>query len=210
MKWILLALAVLGAAFAFFMTGNEPPATIGASGIDGKFSAIVHAVPHSRDRVTMDIYADFTCPACQRLEAEGLPRILATHGSRLTIRQHYLAGPATAPSAKILYDVAVAQGLGEQVAKALFAAKLAHGDDAANSPRVLEIARRFSLEKPFVAATRDGSGLAKLLAEWKRANGKVAFFPFVVFDSDIATDADVDNIVKILDSLLKRPDASTH
>lgn len=48
----------------------------------------------------------------------------------------------------------------------------------------------------------DGTGLAKLRAEWKATNGKVAFFPFVVFDRDITANASTDNLLKILGSLL--------
>lgn len=203
MKWIFGVLtAALITILGYLFFGSEAPSRVGANGIEGEYFAMIHSVPHSKERVAIDIYADFTCPACQRLEAEGLPQIRKAYGERVTIRHHYLAGPATPPSAKILYDVATEADKGEVVAADLFAAKLKHGQDAANLPVIKAIAQRHGLSQAFEKSRTDGTGLAKLRAEWKATNGKVAFFPFVVFDSDIAANASTDNLLKILGSLL--------
>lgn len=204
MKWTLGAIAVVALLAAYAVFGNKStPSRVGAEGIDGRFFAMVHSIPHSKQRVTIDVYADFTCPACQRLELEGLNQIRKAYGERVIVRQHYLAGPASAPSAKILYDIAKQTGQGEVVAADLFAAKLKHGDDKANLPVVRSIAQRHQLAAAFEQSFTDGSGLAKLRAEWIATRNKITFFPFVVIDDDIAADADAENLVKIVGSLLK-------
>lgn len=202
MKWIFGAILATVLIASYLIFGSDVPSRVGADGIEGDYFAIVRSVPHSKERVTIDIYADFTCPACQRLEADGLPRIRKAYGERVILRHHYLAGPATPPSAKILYDVATEVDKGGVVAADLFAAKLKHGEDDANLPVIKAIAQRHGLSQAFEKSRTDGTGLAKLRAEWKATNGKVAFFPFVVFDSDIAANASTDNLLKIICSLL--------
>ena len=198
---ILMTLVIAGCS-----SGDR--AVVGADGIDGKFSAIVHLTPHSLEQVHIDLYEDFTCPACQRLEADGLPEIEREFGQRIIIRRHYLAGPGTAPAAKILYDVANDKDLGPAVADALFAATLKHGDDAANLPIIRAIAEQHGLEEVFEEAYGGMSGKTRIKAEWDAANGKIAYFPFVVFENDIAASADAENIAMILRSLLKPANAT--
>lgn len=98
---------------------------------------------------------------------------------------------------------------GEVIAADLFAAKLKHSEDNSNLPAIKAIAQRHGLSRAFEKARTDGTGLAKLRAEWKATNGKVVFFPFVVFDSDIAANASTDNLFKILSSLLIPAEGTT-
>lgn len=203
MKWIFGVVLVAAAVTGYFFFGSQAESRVGSTGIEGEYFAMVRSVRHAKERVNIDIYADFTCPACQQLESEGLPRIRAAFGERIAIRHHYLAGPATPPSAKILYDVAAAAGKGDAVAAELFAAKLKHGEDAMSLSVIQTIAQRHGLGPAFEISRMDGTGLAKVRAEWDATQGKVAFFPFVVFDNDIAADARPDNLIKIIDSLLK-------
>lgn len=200
-------LAVLAALAAGGCSSGES-AVVGAGGIEGRFSAIVHLAPHSLEQVHIDLYEDFTCPACQRLEAEGFPAVEREFGRRIIVRRHYLAGPGTAPAAKILYDIANDQGIGQTVADALFKAALKHGDDAANLPVVRAIAAQNGLDEAFMQAYGDGSGKARIKAEWDATNRKIAYFPFVVFENDIAASADAENIATILRSLLKPANAT--
>lgn len=149
----------------------------GGTGFTGEYVALVALVAHEQDHVAIDVYAEFTCPACQRLESEGLEKVRLRYGDRVAIRNHYIAGPATAPSAKALYDVAVTQGKGERAAQALFYARFKHGDDEASLPLVTAISQRFGLSQPFRIALTDGSGRRKIASEWRTLGGKVAFFP---------------------------------
>ncbi|MFT3670446.1 MAG: hypothetical protein QM795_18175 [Pseudoxanthomonas sp.] len=186
------------------LLANPKPLRTGGKGLAGEYVALVALAAHKRDHVTIDVYADFTCPACQRLESEGLEKVRLRYGDRVAIRNHYIAGPATAPSAKILYDVAVAQGKGEPVAQALFNAKLKHGDDGANFPLVINIAERFGLSQPFRIALEDGSGRRKIASEWSALDGKVSFFPFIVIEDEIAVGGDQDNLMMVLRSVLAK------
>jgi predicted DsbA family dithiol-disulfide isomerase len=207
MKRVFSSLAILAAIVAGGCSSEER-AVVGAAGIDGNFSAIVHLSPHALDQVHIDLYEDFTCPACQRLESTGLPAIEREFGARIIVRRHYLAGPATAPAAKILYDIASDQGKGPTVANALFGSTLKHGDDAANLPAIRAIAKQYGLDRAFEKAYGDGSGKARIKAEWEAMNHKVAYFPFVVFENDIAANGDAGNISAILRSLLKTTNAT--
>ena len=207
MLLLLAAGALVGAIAASSITAllaNPKPLRTGGTGLTGEYVALVALAAHEQDHVAIDVYADFTCPACQRLESEGLEKVRLRYGDRVAIRNHYIAGPATAPSAKILYDVAVAQGKGESVAQALFHARLKHGDDGTNLPLVTAIAHRFGLSQPFRIALADGSGRRKIASEWNALGGKVAFFPFIVIEDEIAVGGDQDNLMRVLDSVLAK------
>lgn len=204
---LMLLSAVLGAAAVLIATmfrGTPTPSVWGHAELPGEFVALVDLPPQLRERLTLNVYEDFTCPACQRLEAEGFASIRTRFGDRVTVLKHYLAGPATPKAAKILYDLAADHGNGEDVAKALFAAKLQHGDDEANLPVVKAIAGRFGLERAYASAIQGTQARARIKAEWKEKGDRVAFFPFVVIEDEIAVNGDVDNLIAILDSLLTR------
>ena len=90
------------------------------------------------------------------------------------------------------------------MAQALFHARLKHGDDGTNLPLVTAIAHRFGLSQPFRIALADGSGRRKIASEWNALGGKVAFFPFIVIEDEIAVGGDQDNLMRVLDSVLAK------
>lgn len=202
LKWVLLAVAVLGWSAASVLYTGDGPRIAGAQGIQGRFSPVVSLQAHTLDQVAIDIYSDLTCPACRRLDREAIPQLRARFGNRVTVRMHYLAGPATPPSAKILYDVANDAGKGEVVATALFSAPLNHHQESANLPIVRKLAKRYALEHAFESALSDGSGLTRAKQQWRETHGTVVFFPLVVIQGQIAVDADAANLLRVVDSVL--------
>ncbi|PZP59112.1 MAG: hypothetical protein DI597_16765 [Pseudoxanthomonas spadix] len=200
-----LILAILLGTYLF--SSPTKPQRVGGVGIAGEYVAVVNLLPNSKGALNIDVYADFTCPACQRFESGVLPELRSKYGSRLVVRQHYVATPSGATSAKILYDLASDQGKGDVVADALFKANLKHGNDGANLPIVRSIAKKYSLDQTFDAVREDGSGLARIRAEWKSFGGRIAFFPFIVIEDEVAVGSDKRNIMSVIESLLVRVDA---
>lgn len=198
-----VAVAVVVGAVGYYMFSPQPRIQrSGGLGIDGEFVAVVDLDPHSLEMIELDVYADFTCPACQRLETGGLQSLADFYGDRLLVRKHYIAGPGTAPAAKILYDIADASGSGDLVADALFKARLSHGDDGRNLVLVQAIAEHHGLGVAFAKAYQDGTGIARIKQEWSSLNNRVAFFPFIIIQREIAVGSDMQNAKLVIDSLL--------
>ena len=176
--------------------------TAAIAGIPGRYVVLSHLRPHSRDIVNLDIYADFNCAACQALENDRMEELRRHFGGRLTVRMHYLTPSSDAGSALVLYQLAQRAKKGELVAKELFAARLKHATDATNLPTVRKIARKYGIEADFNQVYAAGGWRAAFQHDWERAKGQVIFFPFVVVDGQIATDADVENLESIIQTLL--------
>lgn len=172
------------------------------AGIPGRYVLVNHLRPHSRAVVNLDIYEDFNCPACQSLENDGMAKLQRRFSGRLIIRKHYLTPSPEAGSALLLYQLAQRSGQGELVASDLFAARLKHAFDAANLPTVRKIAKRHGIEAEFDQAYATGAWKKSFEYDWSKAKERIKFFPFVVIDEQIATDADAGNLEAIVDSLL--------
>lgn len=177
---------------------------VGGQGVEGEYAAVVDLRPHALDQVSIDVYEDFTCPACQRLTQGVLPQLKTRYGNLLHVRKHYVAAPSTQPAAIVLFSLAQATGREEAVAEALFEAGLEHKNAPDNDTKVAQIASRFGLEGELAEALADPEEVARVRESWSRVAHKVTHFPFVEVEGVIATNGDPENLIKIIDSLLKK------
>lgn len=210
MRWLIFTAGMLLGVLMMWLYslfgGPDFAATYGASGVHGKYGALVDLKPVSLRVAKLDVYEDFGCPACQRFHATELRTLLQHYGDRLEVHHHYVASPHGPVSAKILYDVASDRGLAEPVSADLMRAGLSHDNDEHNIPVLIKIARSHGLEDSFIQARVQNSSLDRIKTEWEMIKHKVAFFPFVVVEGQIVTNGEPANLRTILDSLLVPPD----
>lgn len=141
-----MAVAGACAATAIFLgpgDSAEPKAPI--YGIPGQYVPVTNLRPHAYDRLQVDVYADFTCPACQRLETQGLGALEKRYGDRLRITRHYMAVSPQASAGMVLYQLADGLGKGDVVAQALMSSNLKHAGDRVNLEAVRQVAGQFGL-----------------------------------------------------------------
>lgn len=184
---------------------SEPNAVVGGHQIEGNFRPFVNLRKNSLDRVIIDVYEDFACPACQHLETTVTPWLTEAYGDRIEIRRHYLSGTEASTSAMVLYKVATAKGDHDAVAQDLFRLGLDFRNTDENDSQVLQLARTYDLEDDFLAAMDDPSIAEAIEERWRTDGANIAFFPSVVIENAIVTTGDPDNIVMIVNSLLSDP-----
>lgn len=172
------------------------------AGVGGDYTPVVH-MPAPGLPVRIEVYSDFTCPACQAFELQALPRLEERYGGDIAVDMRYLGNP-TSESAKILHDIALARGSGPRVARQLMEAGLSRNDDAGNAAQVDRIARENGLHEALALAIADGSGSRKSRADWHARPVHVEFFPYVVIAGSVATTGDAANVSRIVDDLLAR------
>lgn len=177
---------------------------VGGQGVEGKYAAVVDLRPHALSQVSIDVYEDFTCPACQRFTLDVLPELKARYGNSLQVRKHYVAAPSTQPAAVILFSLAQASGREEEIAQALFEARLEHKNTPDNDAKVMQVAARFELEEELANALADPAKVGSVREDWSQVAHKVAHFPFVEVENEISTNGDPENLIKIINSLLKK------
>ena len=179
--------------------------TVGGKGVAGDYAALVNLRPRMLDVVTLDIYEDFTCPACQHFSLETLPALERRYGDALVVRVHYVAAPSMQPDALALYSIANARGEGEKVAHALWEAGLEHRVTPDNQERVRRVAQRFHLGAELQLALNDQAKMGEVSRSWLKVAHKVSHLPFVEIEGEVATNGNGSNLESILDSLLREP-----
>lgn len=190
-----------------FSVGGCTPGTdvVGGRGVEGRYSALVDLRPGTLNQVALDVYEDFTCPACQTFSLEVVPALQRRYGTALVIRTHYVAAPSTDPAAVILHDLAALQGKESDVAAALWASRLEHRTSLQNTERVRDVAIRFGLDEQLDNALADPRSAARVSAEWQGVAYKVSHFPYVQIEGEIVTNGEPQNLQRIIDSLLRTP-----
>lgn len=146
-----------------------------------------------------------TLPARQRFDTETLPRILDRYDTKVSVKRHYYAAPSTQLSPMLLHGLAVKQGIGSEVAAELMKARLEHKNTLANDARVRTVAQKFNLLDSLAGAMQDQTSAERIRKDWAQAASKVAYLPFVVIEGEIAVDGDEQNLILVLDSLLRVP-----
>lgn len=173
--------------------------------IEGEYQLFNNLFPHSLDTVRIDVYEDFTCPACQQFTNDYEPALLAAYGQRVQLRKHYLVGSNSPASAQILYEVAQRAGLGEEAARLLFAARLDHHNAEKNAPIVERIASEMGLRAPYEEALGDPLAAKKIQDAWNKEGAHITFFPSMVVENVLLTNSNPENLNTIINSLLKKP-----
>jgi predicted DsbA family dithiol-disulfide isomerase len=173
--------------------------------VDGQYELFSNLRPHALDVVHIDVYEDFTCPACQQFANDFMPAMQAAYGSRIKISPHYLVGPTSPVSAQVLYETADKKGQGEEAATRLFAAKLDHHDATKNEPVVEGIARDMKLAEDYRAARNDPEVERSIREKWNTDGAKITFFPSVVLEKVLLTNSNPENLNTIVNSLLRQP-----
>ncbi len=173
--------------------------------VEGQYELFNNLFPHSLDTVHIDVYEDFTCPACQQFANDFEPALIAAYGERLQIRKHYLVGSRSPVSAQILYEVAKEKGAGELASQRLFAAKLDHHNAATNAPVVERIAADMGLLAAYKDASSNPAITKKIRTAWNTEGAHIAFFPSVVVENVLLTNSNPENLNTIINSLLKQP-----
>lgn len=193
---LLVTLAVLGCSH------KQTP---DPSSVDGQYQPFESLFPHSLDTVHLDVYEDFTCPACQQFANDFLPPLRTAYGGRIDLKFHYLVGYSSPVSAQVLYEVAASHGLGEEAARRLFAAKLDHHSEEKNSAAVARIAGQLKLLPEYEASLRDPKTTRDIRAAWNHEGAHITFFPSIVIEHVLLTDSNPQNLAVIINSLLKKP-----
>lgn len=198
---VALVVSLLGAALVL-IPGLRSGAQAGGVGIAGSYVPVVNLGPNSRDRVTLDVYVDFTCPACRTYHTDALPQLREKFGRRLEIREHFLAPPGVDSSAKVLYDVAVGKGMGSKIADALMSSGLTRESAAETREEVAKVAGEFSLTEQYERALEDRTAIQSLRDEWNSLHGLVRSFPTVVLEREIEIGSNASNAVVVIGSVL--------
>lgn len=198
--------ALLALAGAWFAWGPSAGHRAGIPGVGGNYAPVVH-LPDVGRPLRIEVYSDFTCPACQEFELQGLDELEQRYGTKIEIAKRYLGNPRS-ESAKILYDLASSRQMGGRVARQLMEVGLSRSDDANNVVLVNAIAEENGLLEALEQAIADGSGRHKLLADWRSRPVHIEFLPYVVIANSIATDGNIPNVSRIVDDLLSRADDS--
>lgn len=173
--------------------------------VEGKYELFSNVRPHSLDTVRLDVYEDFTCPACQQFANEFMPPLQSAYGERVTLHMHYLVGSKSPVSAQVLYQVAESRGIGDVAAQHLFAARLDHHSDEKNSPVVAKIASDLNLSPEYESALHDPVTTQKIRTAWNEEGAKITFFPSIVVERVLLTNSNPENLNTIINSLLKNP-----
>jgi predicted DsbA family dithiol-disulfide isomerase len=179
--------------------------TVGGKGVAGDYAAVVDLRPKQLDVVTVEVYEDFMCPACQHFSLETLPALKRRYGNALNVTVHYIVSPSMQPDALALYSIANTRGEGATVAQALLEAGLEHRVSAENEERVRQVARRFGLGTELQSALGDKETMKEIRGDWLTVAHKVAHLPFVEIQGEIATNGNRSNLEAIFDSLLRGP-----
>ncbi|MBB3226074.1 putative DsbA family dithiol-disulfide isomerase [Luteibacter sp. Sphag1AF] len=177
--------------------------------IEGQYELFNGLIPHSRSVVQIDIYADFTCAACQQFAIETMPSLAAKFGSRIQFRKHYLVGTKSPVFAQIFYEVADARGRGEEAAERLFKARLDHRDGAKNAPLIESLARDMNLASAYQSSLANPDNEARIRKAWNVEGSHITFFPSVVLENTLLTNGNRENLETIVSSLLQIPEASS-
>lgn len=173
--------------------------------VDGQYELFNNLFPHSLDVVRVDVYEDFTCPACQQFANDFEPALIAAYGKRVQLRKHYLVGSRSPVSAQVLYEVAHEVGLGEEAARRLFAARLDHRDSAKNATVVEKVASDMGLLASYNEASTDQTVIKKIRTAWDTEGAHITFFPSIVVENVLLTNSNPENLNTIINSLLKKP-----
>ncbi len=198
---VALALALFG-AILFLILGSKSGVQAGGVGIAGNYVPVVNLGPNSRNRVTLDVYVDFTCPACRAYHTDTLPQLREKFGRRLEVREHFLAPPGVDSSAKVLYDVAVGKDMGSEIADALMSSGLTRGPAAESREKVAKVAGEFSLTEQYERALEDRAAIQSLRDEWNSLYGLVRSFPTVVVEREIEIGSNASNAIVVIESVL--------
>ncbi|EIL97919.1 DsbA family protein [Rhodanobacter thiooxydans] len=173
--------------------------------VEGQYELFNNVRAHSLDTVRLDVYEDFTCPACQQFANDFMPSLQSAYGERVTLHMHYLVGSKSPVSAQVLYQVAERHGLGDVAAQHLFAARLDHHSEDKNAPVVAKIASDLNLSSEYDAALRDPLTTRMIRAAWNEEGAKITFFPSIVVERVLLTNSNPENLNTIINSLLKKP-----
>ena len=173
--------------------------------VEGNYELFDNLRPHSLGTVHIDVYEDFTCPACQQFANDFMPPLIAAYGDRVALTKHYLVGSTSPVSAQVLYDVASRRGQAEEAAKRLFAARLDHHNALKNGPVVAGIADTLGLRHDYDAAMNDPATTQRIRAQWNDEGAKITFFPSLVIEHVLLTDSNPANLDTIINSLLIKP-----
>jgi protein-disulfide isomerase len=198
MRFVLLMLACCLALSAC----EEHQERVGGGWVKGHYSTLVNLDPVGVERLELDIYEDFTCPACQRFEQEVLPVLQQRYGNKLILRRHFLAAPSTQVSPMVLYAVGERSGKEAAVASALMRIGLEHKNSATNDVRVRHVAKELGLAAEFEQGMKDDALVAQIRAGWAKKAHMITWFPQVVIQGELVTDGDQGNLISILDSLI--------
>lgn len=192
-------------AIALLSSGCARKSNINMHKIVGRYQLFDSLYPHTLDTVQLDVYEDFTCPACQQFSNKLAPPLLAAFGTRIHVQTHYLVGYESPVSAQTLYMVASARGLGVPAAERLFAAKLDHHSEAKNGPIVVNIAKELKVQSDYEAALHDPKTVQEIRAAWDGDGAHITFLPSIVIEHVLLADSDPQNLAVIINSLLKEP-----
>ena len=198
-------IAIIAAVTLALSSCGSGAVTVGGNGVAGDYFAIVDLRPKQLDVIRVEVYEDFTCPACQHFSLETLPALKRRYGNALVVTVHYIVSPSMQPDALTLYSIANARGDGATVAQALLEAGLEHRVSAENEERVRQVARRFGLGTELQSALSDKRKMEEIRGTWLSVAHKVAHLPFVEIQGEVATNGNMSNLEAIFDSLLRRP-----
>lgn len=161
--------------------GTKSTALAGSIAIAGNQGPVVRLGPNSTDRVALDIYAGFSCPACQAYHADKFSRSTEAFGDPLVIREH-IVSLGIDSSAKILHDVAAGEDTGSEITGTLMSQGLPRRPAAANREKAAKASGDFPSTGQHAHALEDRAAIQSLRGKQNSLDGPARSFPTVAVE----------------------------
>jgi protein dithiol oxidoreductase (disulfide-forming) len=189
--------------FLFLLTSNT------FAEIPGKYEVIVPQVPppmHSLDKVQMVEVFAFDCGHCYNFNRDMLPRLVKKFGKKLVFQAKPIGWRGHNPG-RLLY-IAEEKGKGHEVALTIFHLIFDGGlrEQMFQMDKLQFVARKHNLLEEFKTLMESPRIIAKMNAGVQYAQSKnITSTPTLIIENSIMPVRQYDNLVLVINSLLKEP-----